>query len=107
MNNTTKGEWIAVGTSVSCKDKTIAIMDLPLSGKLSWLHEAEANASLIALAGNLAQKYQLDKLEAATEKLRNAWETKDDDMIAFAVEDFLRAITRQPAGEKTNDNANS
>lgn len=112
MNNTTKGEWkvrfwnddqdsdFFVEAPSRGFPHNIEIMGDDYGEHNGYPREQRlADATLIALAGNLAQKYSLEKLEAAVERLRKAWDSAIEGEMPLAVDDFLTAIT--PAGEKT------
>lgn len=99
MNNTTKGEWTVIDVMSSMEEdgqRSVYVQsnNRAVAEALGETEEEElANARLIALAGNLNQRYDLSKLEAATEELRHIWENEDPEFVVLAVDNFLRAIT--------------
>lgn len=65
-----------------------------------YLTASSTDAEFIAEAFNLNQRFHLDHLEHLTGELRRAWENLSPENLAIAVDNFLRAITRQPAGDE-------
>lgn len=103
MNNTTKGEWINDGYADGCHyiyaDKgdhvvSVAYAETSIHGRPFSKEEAEANAHLIALAGNLNQRIALYKLDSALAGLQTAWENDGRQKLELAVDEFLKAVIR-------------